>query len=472
MTQIPELCSLSATEQRALIGAREISSEALLDAHLAWIEQVNPDVNAICTLVADLAREQARAVDGRIAAGEDPGALAGLPAAIKDLVNTAGIRTTHGSPLFAKHVPDRDALHVARMKQAGAVIIGKTNTPEWGAGSQTFNTLFGATATPYDLARTAGGSSGGAAAALAARMLPLADGSDLGGSLRNPAAFCNVVGFRPSAGRVPAPERLLGWNPMSVLGPMGRTVADVGLLLSVMAGPDPRDPLSLQDDPTAFVNDLKADMSGMRIAWSEDLGFLPVQADVRQTFARAQSHFDSIGCVLDDSIPDLRDAPEVFQTLRAHAFAGSFATVFESQRQLFKDTIQWNTEKGLAQTGVEVARAEAAHTSIYRRMLGFFESHDFLVLPTTQLTPFPKTEEWVREIEGEQFENYLQWMEICSVISVTGAPVAAMPCGFTEAGLPVGLQIVGRPGADLSVLRMARAFEEAAPFASQQPFVS
>ncbi len=471
MAQIPELCALSATAQRALIGAREISSEALLEAHLDWIGQVNPGVNAICTLVPDLAREQARAVDARIAAGENPGPLAGLPAAIKDLVNTAGIRTTHGSPLFAKHVPGRDALHVARMKQAGAVIIGKTNTPEWGAGSQTFNTLFGATATPFDLSRTAGGSSGGAAAALAARMLPVADGSDLGGSLRNPAAFCNVVGFRPSAGRVPAPERLLGWNPMAVLGPMGRTVSDVALLLSVMAGADPGDPLSLHDDPAVFAGNLAADMSGKRIGWSEDLGFLPLQSEIRDTFRAARAYFESIGCSVVDSAPDLRDAPEVFQTLRAHSFAGSFAGIYESQRDKLKDTVQWNTEKGLAQTGTEVALAEAAHTTIYRRMLGFFESHDFLVLPTTQVLPFPITQEWVREIDGERFENYLQWMEICSVISVTGAPVAAMPCGFSASGLPVGLQIVGKPGEDLAVLRMARAFEAAAPFAERQPLL-
>lgn len=469
MAEIPELCALSATEQRVLIADREVTSETLLDAHLDWIEATNPSVNAICTLVPDMARDQARAVDAQIAAGQDPGPLAGLPAAIKDLVNTAGIRTTHGSPLFARHVPGRDALHVARMKQAGAVIIGKTNTPEWGAGSQTFNTLFGATATPYDLERTAGGSSGGAAAALAARMLPVADGSDLGGSLRNPAAFCNVVGFRPSAGRVPAPERQMGWNPMAVLGPMGRTVADVALLLSVLAGADRRDPLSLQDDPGVFAGDLNKDQKGTRIGWTEDLGFLPVEAEVREAFRSARSYFAALGCVVEDTAPDLRDAPEAFQTLRAHSFAGSFAAIFESQRDKLKDTVQWNTEKGLAQTGTEVALAEARHTNIYRRMLGFFESQDYLVLPTAQVLPFPKTQEWVREIEGVQFDNYLQWMEICCVISVTGCPTISMPCGFSGSGLPVGLQIVGPPGADLEVLKMGRAFEQAAPFAEQLP---
>lgn len=471
MVEIPELCALSAVEQRTLIADRAITSEALVDAHLEWIEVVNPTVNAICTLVPELAREQARAVDARIAAGEAPGPLGGLPAAIKDLVDTAGIRTTHGSPLFARHVPDRDALHVARMKRAGAVIIGKTNTPEWGAGSQTFNTLFGATATPYDLERTAGGSSGGAAAALAARMLPLADGSDLGGSLRNPAAFCNVVGFRPSAGRVPAPERQMGWNPMAVLGPMGRTVADVALLLSVMAGADPRDPLALREDPLAFTEHLDRDQRGARIAWTEDLGFLPVEAEVRAVFRSARSYFAAMGCVVEDSAPDLRDAPEVFQVLRAHAFAGSFAAIYASQRDKLKDTVRWNTEKGLAQTGIEVAQAEAEHTRIYRQMLGFFDARDFLVLPAAQVLPFPKSREWVREIDGTRLDNYLQWMEICTAISVTGCPSLAMPCGFSSTGLPVGLQIVGPPGADLAVLRMGRAFERAAPFAAQAPLL-
>jgi len=470
MPVIPELCGLSAIEQRALIQNRKISSRELTQTHLDWIGTVNPAVNAICTLVPELALAQADAVDARLAAGEAPGPLAGLPAAIKDLVNTAGIRTTHGSPLFAAHIPGQDALHVARMKQAGAVILGKTNTPEWGAGSQTFNPLFGATATPYALERTSGGSSGGAAAALAARMLPVADGSDLGGSLRNPAAFCNVVGFRPSAGRVPAPERLAGWNPMSVLGPMGRTVADVALLLSVMAGADPRDPLSRPDDPERFAADLDSDQRGKRVAWTEDLGFLPVAESVRAVFRRARVSFEETGARLEPRAPDLRDAPEIFQVLRAHAFAGSFASIYQSsQRDELKDTVQWNIERGLDQTGPEVARAELGHTSIYRRMLAFFEDWDFLVLPSTQVPPFDKTQDWVREIEGVRFENYLQWMEICSVISVTGCPSISVPCGFTDEGLPVGLQIVGPPQQDLAVLKMARAFEAVTGFAGQAP---
>ena len=467
---LPELCALSATEQHALIASRSVSSRELTQAHLGWIETINPKVNAICTLVPEMALEQADAVDAALAAGEPAGVLAGLPAAIKDLVNTRGIRTTHGSPLFAANVPGEDALHVARMKAAGAVILGKTNTPEWGAGSQTFNPLFGATATPYDLDRTSGGSSGGAAAALAARLLPVADGSDLGGSLRNPAAFCNVVGFRPSTGRVPAPDRPNGWNGMSVLGPMGRTVSDVARLLSVMAGPDPADPLSRPEDPGLFMADLEQDSAGCRIAFSEDLGFLPVARAVRAVFREARAQFESLGCLVDQAAPDLRDAPDVFQTLRAHTFAGSFGTIYESsQREMLKDTVRWNIEKGMQQSAMEVARAEIAHTTIYRRTLAFFEDWDFLVLPTTQVLPFPKDQDWVREVEGQTFENYLQWMEICSVITVTGCPSISMPCGFSPDGLPVGLQIVGPPLADLEVLKMARAFEAATGVAARTP---
>ncbi|TNF90187.1 MAG: amidase, partial [Gammaproteobacteria bacterium] len=332
------------------------------------------------------------------------------------------------------------------------------------------NPLFGATATPYDLSRTSGGSSGGAAAALAARMLPVADGSDLGGSLRNPAAFCNVVGFRPSMGRVPAPDRVNGFNSMSVLGPMGRTVADVARLLSVMAGADPRDPVSRADDPAVFAGDLAEDQSGRKVAFTEDLGFLPVAEEVRVVFRSARPYFESLGCHVDQAAPDLKDAPEVFQTLRAHSFAGSFGSIYESsQRHKLKDTVQWNVQKGLSQSGIEVARAEIAHTTIYRRVLAFFEDWDFLVLPSTQVLPFPKDEDWVREIEGTRFENYLQWMEICSAITVTGCPSISMPCGFSPEGLPVGLQIVGPPLADLKVLKMARAFEAATGVAAKAP---
>lgn len=467
--KIPELCARSALQQQRMVAEGRISCVELLDAHLAWIAAVNPRVNAICTLVPEAAREAALAADVRLAGGATARPLEGLPIAIKDLAETAGIRTTFGSPLFRHHVPAVDVLHVQRLKSAGAILIGKTNTPEWGAGSQTFNSLFGATATPYDLSCTAGGSSGGAAAALAARMLPIADGSDLGGSLRNPAAFCNVVGLRPTPGRVPnVPERT-AWSPLSVLGPMARSVADAALLLSVMAGADARAPLSLGDDPKTFAADLERDPTGVRIAWTPDLGFLPVSAEVRAVTATAPVVFAGLGCEVSTAAPDLRDAPEVFQTLRAHLFAARFGDIYRAHPEMFKETVQWNVERGLALRGEEVGRAELAHTQIFLRMLKFFEQHDFLILPSSQVAPFDKDIEWIREIEGVRFDNYLQWMEVCSLITLTGCPAISVPCGFTPRGLPVGLQIVARPGADFQLLQIARAFEAATGYAEVLP---
>ena len=468
---IPPLCGRSALELQALIASREISCTELLEVHLDWIATADASVHAICTLVPDMAREAARTADARLAGGAPARALEGLPVAIKDLVDTAGIRTTYGSPLFKDHVPNVDALHVQRLKAAGAIVIGKTNTPEWGAGSQTFNALFETTATPYDLTCTAGGSSGGAAAALAARMLPIADGSDLGGSLRNPAAFCNVVGLRPTPGRVPNVPDRIGWSPLSVLGPMGRTVADVALMLSVMEGPDVRAPLSLATNATASTaaGGLARDFKGARIAWSADLGFLPVAAEIRTVTASATAVFESLGGRLDEAAPNLRDAPDVFQTLRAYLFAARFGEIYRARPAFLKDTVQWNTALGLSLTAEDVGRAEIAHTQIYLRMLQFFERHDFLVLPSTQVAPFDKTIEWVTEIEGVKFENYLQWMEICSLITLTGCPAVSVPCGFTDAGRPVGLQIVGPPGSDIEVLKLAYAFETATGFGRREP---
>jgi amidase len=329
--------------------------------------------------------------------------------------------------------------------------------------------LFGATATPYDLQRTAGGSSGGAAAALAARMLPIADGSDLGGSLRNPAAFCNVVGFRPSPGRVADPARVQAWSPLPVLGPMARTVSDAALLLSVMAGPDLRDALSLDQDPGIFSASLEAETRGVRVACSVDLGFLPVDQAVRDAFGESTEVLAALGCHLAQTAPDLKDAPDIFQILRAQGFLAKYADHFENAREQLKDTVQWNVKQGLDQSTRDVADAELAHRALYHRVLEFWQDFDFLVLPATQVPPFSKELDWVREIEGQQFENYLQWMEICTVISLTGCPAISVPGGFTPDGLPIGLQIVGPPRQDLAVLQLAYAFEQATAFGRREP---
>ncbi|HSF17550.1 MAG TPA: amidase [Vicinamibacteria bacterium] len=463
------LCFLSAHELARLVRAKEISAVELLEAHLEQVERVNPKVNAIVTLVPELARERARLLDEKAMRGESLGPLHGIPLAVKDLELTRGIRTTFGSRIYETFVPERSALFVERLEAAGAVILGKTNTPELGAGSQTFNSVFGRTRNPYDPTRTCGGSSGGAAVALACGMVPLADGSDLGGSLRNPAAFCNVVGLRPSPGRVPRHPVIDPWNSLNVLGPMARRVEDVGLLLSVMAGPDPRDPISLAEGGEVLRESLEHDFRGTRIAWSPDLDGLPVAREIVEALEESLPVFSELGCEVERASPDLREAPEGFQALRAHGFALAHAHELEEHRALMKDTVIWNIEKGLALTTSDLVRAERGRAALFHRMREFMESYEFLLLPVTQVLPFPIEEEWVREIEGVTMETYIDWMKSCYFISLTSLPALSVPAGFSEAGLPVGLQIVGRHRRELDVLRLARAFEEATRFNERRP---
>lgn len=466
MTHLNEL---TARELKAKIASRDVSCTEVMETHIARIEAVNPQLTALCTFVPDQAIDAAKEADERLSSDAEARPLEGLPIAVKDLAETKGIRTTFGSPLFEDNVPAFDQLFVERLKDAGAIIVGKTNTPEFGAGSQSFNPIFGASRNPYDTRKTVGGSSGGAAGALAARMIPIADGSDLGGSLRNPAAFCNVVGFRPTPGRVPTHPTRMAWNPLPVSGPMGRTVDDVSLLLSVMAGPDPRDPLSLQDTGELFRAPLTQSISGARIAYTPDLGFLPVDPTVNDVIATAPDIFTELGCTVEADAPDLKDAPEIFQTLRAYVFAASFGDAYAMAKDKLKDTIIWNIERGLSLSPTDIGKAEIAQTDIYNRMRKFFETYDFLILPSTQVPPFDVELEWVTEINGIQFETYLDWMEICSVITLTCCPAISVPCGFTKDGLPVGLQIVGRHGSDREVLQIAHAFEQATRFAEQAP---
>jgi amidase len=358
---------------------------------------------------------------------------------------------------------------VERLKAAGALIIGKTNTPEFGAGSHTFNPVFGVTRNPYDLTKSAGGSSGGAAAALACRLLPLADGSDLGGSLRNPAAFCNVVGLRVSPGRVPVYPSENAWNSLSVLGPMARTVADTALLLSVQAGPDGRVPISLSDPGWIFRRPLERDFKNVRVAWSRNLGRYPVQPVINEICDQARPVFAALGCQVEDAEPDLRDADEIFQILRAWSMAQSRGEDLIRHRELLKDTVIWNTEKGLQLTGQDVSRAELKRTELYYRVCEFMERYEFLVLPVTQVAPFPVEWDWVREINGVKMETYIDWMASCYAITVTGLPAISVPCGFTQEGLPVGLQIVGRHQQDFAVLQLAHAFEQVTQFGKIRP---
>jgi amidase len=455
------ICLLSAAELARRLRAREISAVELLDAHLAQIARVNPQVNAIVTLVADQARDQARASDQARARGEDLGPLHGLPVAHKDLALTRGIRTTFGSPLYRDHVPDMSGLIVERIQGAGAITIGKTNTPEFGAGSQTFNPVFGATRNPYDLTKTCGGSSGGAAVALATGMIPIADGSDMGGSLRNPAGYCNVVGLRPSPGRVPIWPSENAWQSLSVEGPMARTVADVALLLSAIAGPDPRVANSISEPGAIFAQPLDRDFRAVRVAWSPTLGGLPVDPRTLAALEAQRGVFEALGCVIEEVDPDLSGAHEAFQTLRAWSFALSMAETLEQHRDQLKDTIIWNVEAGLRLTGPDVARAAQLQTRLFARMHDFMQRYAFIIAPVSQVPPFDITKPYVTEINGQQLATYIDWMRSCYLISATGHPAISVPGGFTPEGLPVGIQIIGRYRDELGVLQLAHAYEQA-----------
>ncbi len=452
-----------------LVRARELSAQEVMEAHLAQIERVNPEVNAIVTLTAERALERAGATDEALARGEEVGPLAGLPVAHKDLFPTEGVRTTFGSPIYDNFVPDHDALIVQRLREAGAVSVGKTNTPEFGAGSQTFNAVFGETLNPYDTTKTCGGSSGGAAAALACGMVPIADGSDMGGSLRNPAGFCNVVGFRPSPGRVPSWPDPTSWLSLTVDGPMARTVEDAALVLGAIAGPDDHDPLSISETGAQFLRPLERDLGGVRVAWSRDLGGLPVDARVTAVLEDQRHVFESLGCVVEDAQPDFAGADEVFKVLRAWRYELSFGELLEDHRDQMKDTVVWNIEEGAGLSGPRIGRAELGRTEIYHRLRAFMQSYEFLVAPVSQVPPFDVVQRYVTEIGGERMETYIDWMKSCYYVTVAGLPAASVPCGFTPQGLPVGIQIVGRHRDDLGVLQLAHAFERATRHGERRP---
>ena len=456
-----QVAGASARDVAAAIAARSLSAVEVMDAHLERIAAWNPQVNAIVTLDEDGAHAGARAADAAIARGEDLGPLHGLPIAVKDLEDTAGMRTTYGSAVFAEHVPDADGLLAERLRRAGALIVGKTNTPEFGAGSQTFNAVFGATRNPHDLACTAGGSSGGAAAAVATGMLPFADGSDLAASVRNPASFCGVVGLRPSPGRIPRADAASDpWGSLAVLGPIARTVDDAALLLGALAGRDPRDPTSVAAPAAALAPVAPADLGALRVAWSARLIDLPVEREVSAVLDARRDELAGLGVAVEEAEPDLRPADEVFDVLRALLFAG-LAAVLESHPDLVKDTVRWNVEKGLALGGAQIARAQALRGATYAAMREFMEGYDVLALPTAQVVPFAVEQEWVREIEGVAMEHYVAWLRSCSRITVTGHPAISIPAGFTPAGLPVGPQLVGRHLEERRLLAVAAALEEA-----------
>jgi amidase len=468
----PDVCFLTAVEMAGLIRRKTLSARETMDAHLKQIERVNPQVNAIVTLVAERARENARKADEAQARGAALGPLHGLPVAHKDLVETAGIRTTFGSRIFKDYVPMHDAILVERIRQAGAICLGKTNAPEFGAGSQTFNAVFGATKNPHDLTKTCGGSSGGAAVSLACGMVPIADGSDSGGSLRNPAAFCGIVGIRTAPGRVAHGAVGDAWSTIAVSGPMARNVPDLALLLSAMAGPDPRCPISITEAGSRFAGNLDRSFKGVRVAWFKDMDGIPFDPRVLSAVNAQRKVFEDLGCIVEEAEPDWTGALAAYDTLRAWGYATSQADNIRLHRDLVKDTIQWEAGRGSKLTGADIAHAHTLRSAAWDRMRQFQEKYEYFIAPTTQLPPFDVTKPYPTEVAGVKMSTYIEWMKSCMLISALENPSISMPCGFTPEGLPIGLQIVGRHRDEWSVLQMAHAFEQATPASRRRPAIA
>ena len=460
---------MPATEQAAALRAGACSARELVSAHLARIERIDPLVNAIVTVTPERALGAADEADRRRARGEDLPPLHGLPIAHKDLQDTAGVRTTYGSPAYRDHVPEADSLQVERLRQAGAILVGKTNTPEWGAGSHTFNRVFGATRNPWDTTRSAGGSSGGAAVALACRMLPIADGSDLGGSLRNPAAWSGVLGLRPTPGLIPHWPVSAPWLPFAVEGPMARTAGDLALLLGVMAGWDARDPISQREAGVDTSSPLAADLRGRRVAWSPALGGLPVDPGVGDALAAALPLLGEIGLAVTEDEPVFDGADEVFETWRAFMSATGLGDEYDARRDEMKRTVSAEVERGRALTSAQLTRATRLQAALAERALAFFDPYDYLACPVTQVEPFPLEQEYATEIAGVPMDSYIEWMRSNSRISVTGCPAISIPVGFSAAGLPVGLQLVTRPFGERALLEVAHALESHTGLASRIP---
>jgi amidase len=462
-----ELCEMNAVDLASRLARKQVSAREVLTAHLTQIERLNPRLNAIVTLTAEQAMKAAAEADEAITRRDPVGVLHGLPVAHKDLVDTAGIRTTYGSPFFRDHIPAVDAPIVTRIRAAGAITVGKTNTPEFGAGSQTFNTVFGATRNPYDLTKTCGGSSGGAAAALAARMLPIADGSDAGGSLRNPPAFCNVVGLRPAPGRVPGDPG--SWSPIAVAGPLARTVADVALFLSAIAGPDARSPLSINEDPTRFRAPLGRDFKGTRIAWWRDLGGIPFEPEIRRVVDETRTVFEDLGCIVEDAEPDFTGLDTAFPLLRYVSNHPRYSELMKLRPEWLKDTLQFEVAQAEQARAIDVSQALVRQAQMFDRSRAFFERYEYFILPVTQVEPFDVNTPYPTDIAGTTMTTYIDWMRSCWYVSMMANPAISVPAGFSKTGLPVGVQIVGRHRDEWSLLQLAHAFEQATGHGKQPP---
>jgi amidase len=466
-----DLCFTPAIELQRLYRGRKASPLEVMQAVLARVDAVNPRLNAIVTLARDSALREARAATAALRRGKKVGPLHGVPVTIKDLTQTKGIRTTWGSKVFEHHVPTEDSLIVERLKSAGAIVIGKTNTPEFGAGGNTFNAVFGSTRNPWNPDLTCGGSSGGAGVALATGMGPIAQGSDTGGSLRTPAAFCGVVGFRTSPGLVPYYPKLLGWDSIGVTGPMARTVADTALMLSVVAGADDRSPISYEVDTAIFTRAVRSpSIKGWRAAWTPDLnGLIPVDAEVARVAEAATGVFRALGAKVEAACCDFGEVNDIVLGTRGLSMVVNHADKLPQWKEQMQKGLVWNIEQGLKLSPEEIGRAEVLRTTLWHRVRAFMETRELLLLPTVAVPPFPVEQPYPTHINGKRLDNYTQWFFLTYGITVTGLPVISVPCGFTKSGLPVGLQIVGRRRQEAMVLRAAAAFEAAAPWADKIP---
>jgi amidase len=468
-----DLCFRSARELASLMQKRELSAREVMVAHLEQINRVNPMINAIVAKLGDdrclaLAEE----ADRRMARGEKTGPLHGLPIAFKDLEAAVGFPCTCGSLIFKDDRPTEDTVLVERLRSAGVIPIGKTNVSEFGMGSHTYNKVYGTTVNPYDLSKSAGGSSGGAGAAVAAGLLPLADGSDLGGSLRNPANFNNIVALRPTVGLVPLAPSPLPLVGFLVKGPMARSVADTAFMLSFMAGSDPRDPGCYPSDPSVFAGPLDRNLKGVRVAWCLNLGGLPLDRRVRSVLETQRKTFEELGCIVDEACPDLSGADKVFLDIRMWASSAKLGPLLEKHRNQIKPEAIWQIESGARLSGADIARAMIQHSELMERMRRFQERYEFMLCAVNQVPPFDARLDWPKEIEGVKMEHYVAWMKSAYWITATFCPAISVPAGFTPEGLPVGIQIVGRQRDDLGVLQVAHAFEQATGFGRKRPAVA
>jgi amidase len=463
-----DIVLLDAVDLSTVIRTKKVSCREVMEAYLKQIDRLNPKVNAIVSLQdrEDLLR-QADGKDRQLAMGQYMGWMHGFPHAVKDLIATAGIPTTFGSPIFKNNIPKKDAIIVARVKKNGAIIIGKTNTPEFGRGSHTYNSVFGTTLNAYDQTCSAGGSSGGAAVAVALRMLPVADGSDFMGSLRNPAGWNNIYSLRPSWGRVPAgPGGDVYYGQLSVQGPLARTVKDLAMLLSVQAGYDDEQPLGIAQDPVIFTHSLKRDFKGIKVAFLGNLGgYLPMEPGVLDLCRKALKDFETIGCVIEEALPDFNQDRlwQTWLTLRSFLSLGNYGNLYADpvKRAMIKPEVIWEIEGGLKLTGADVFKAMADRSDWYRAMLPLFRKYDYLLIPSAQVFPFDAKIHWPKEIAGKPMDTYHRWMQVGILAAFLGVPTGTFPVGFNQAGLPMGITVMGKPQSDLSVLQLAYSYEQA-----------